>query len=249
MAEQFIGVEATGVYIGTLVEDMIDTVKREKKLYCNVLIDEFFQKGTGYPLTYVPFWAMSLPLRKDDKVLVEFHQGNLMYPVLYKNPDEIDKQFYEKFDTKKSVNGGNIQGYEPKDTVGAERIGVDSYMIKTDDYTVIHQNNGFILIDKNDKIYTYGSEINIISSGKVNVDSDNDIQIYTNSNCKVVAKKDCTIDTTGNTKITAKQNCEIQSTGSTKITATQNCEIQATAQCNITANAGFNVNNHLQVTI
>ena len=108
MAEQFIGVEATGVYIGTLVEDMIDTVKREKKLYCNVLIEDFFQKGTGYPLTYVPFWAMSLPLKKDDKVLVEFHQGNLMFPVLYKNPDEIDTQFFEKFDTNKSVSGGNI---------------------------------------------------------------------------------------------------------------------------------------------
>ena len=44
MAEQFIGTEATGVYIGQLVEDMIETVKREKKLYCNVYIPEFFQK-------------------------------------------------------------------------------------------------------------------------------------------------------------------------------------------------------------
>ena len=206
MAEQFIGTEATGVYIGQLVEDMIETVKREKKLYCNVYIPEFFSKDSNYPLTYVPFWAMSLPLRKDDKVLVEFHQNNLMYPVLYKNPDEIDEKFFEKFDTNKSVSGGNIQGYQPKDTIGAERIGVDSYIIKTDDYTVIHQNNGFILIDKDDKIYTYGSEINIISSGKMNIDAAQDVQIYTNANCKVVAKQNCEIQSTGQCKITANGN-------------------------------------------
>ena len=235
MAEQFIGVEATGVYVGKLVEDMIETVKREKKLYCNVYIPEFFAENSNYPLTYVPFWAMSLPLRKDDKVLVEFHQNNLMYPVLYKNPDEIDEQFFEQFDTNKSVDGGNIEGYEPTDTVGAERIGVDSYIIKTDDYTVIHQNNGFILIDKDDKVYTYGSEINIISSGKVNVDCDDDIQVFTNSNCKVVAKKDCEIETDGNTKITVKKDCEIKSTGNTKITADQDCEIKSTGNTKINA--------------
>ena len=194
MAEQFIGVEATGIYIGKLVEDMIDTVKREKKLYCNVYIPEFFAKDSNYPLTYVPFWAMSLPLKKDDKVLVEFHQSNLMYPVLYKNPDEIDDQFFEKLDTNKSVSGGNIQGYQPKDTVGAERIGENSYIIKTDDYTVIHQNNGFILIDKNDKIYTYGSEINIISSGKMNIDAAQDVQIYANAGCKITTKGNFTVN-------------------------------------------------------
>lgn len=218
MAEQFIGVEATGVYIGKLVEDMIDTVKREKKLYCNVYIPEFFAKDSNYPLTYVPFWAMSLPLRKDDKVLVEFHQNNLMYPVLYKNPDELKDfdQFYEQFDTEKNVNGGNIQGYKPKATVGAQRIGENSYMIKTDDYTVIHQNNGFVLIDTKDNVYVYGSSINVISSGNVNIDADKDIQLYTNANCKIVAK--------------------------------QNCEIESTGQCKITANGNFTVNNHLQVT-
>ncbi len=218
MSEPFIGTEATGVYIGKLVEDMIETVKDCGKLYCNVYIPEFFAEDSDYPLTYVPLWAMSLPLKKDDKVLVEFHQGNLMYPVLYKNATELDDfdQFYEKFDTNKSVNGGNIQGYEAEDTVGAERIGLDSYLIKTDDYTVIHQNNGFILIDKDDKIYTYGSEINIISSGTVKVDADKDIQVFTNANCKIVTK--------------------------------QKCEIESTGECKITAKGNFTVNNHLQVT-
>lgn len=177
MPTRFIGEEATGVYLGELVEDMIDTVQREKKLYCNVHIPDFFQKDTEYPLTYVPLWAMSLPLKKGNKVMVEFHQGNLMYPVLYKNPEKIDDEFFQKFDTAKSVTGGNIQPYQPKDTIGAERIGEHSYIIKTDDYTVIHQNNGFVLIDNKDKVYIYGSEINIISSGNLNIDTAKEVKI------------------------------------------------------------------------
>ena len=50
---------------------MIETVKREKKLYCKVHIPDFFAEDSDYPLTYVPFWAMSLPLREGDKVMVE----------------------------------------------------------------------------------------------------------------------------------------------------------------------------------
>ena len=232
MAEPFIGTEATGIYVGTLVEDMIETVAREKKLYCNVHIESLFQKDTDYPLTYVPFWAMSLPLREGDKVLVEFHQGNLMYPVLYKNPDEIDEQFFEQFDTNKSVEGGNIQGYEPSDTVGAFKLGVDSYVIKTDDYTVIHQNNGFILIDKEDKIYAYGSEINLISDGTVNVDSKDKINIFSSSDINV---KD-------NSKI------NVQASSTIDIKTQADVKINATAGVDITANGGFKVNNHLQVT-
>lgn len=194
MADTFIGTEATGVYVGYLLEDMIETVKREKKLYCDVCIPDRFAKDGPHPLTYVPFWALSLPLKKDDKVMVTFHQENLMYPVLYKNPDEIDSGFFDKFDTNKSVPGGKISGYTAKDTVGCQRIGESSYLIKTDDYTVIHQNNGFILIDKDDKVYVYGNGINIISAGKFNVDSSQDVEIYTNASCNITAKSGFTVN-------------------------------------------------------
>lgn len=197
MGNEFISIEATGIYQGKLVEDMIETVRREKRLYCNVYIPDFFAKDSKYPLTYVPLWALSLPLKKDDIVLVEFHQNNLMYPVLYKNKDEIDSGFFEQFDTNKSVQGGNITGYQPEDTLGAQRIGVDSYIIKTENYTVMHQNNGFILIDKDDKIYLYGSELNIISSGTIKLDSSNDIQIYSSSNCNIKTSGKCEIFATG----------------------------------------------------
>lgn len=185
MATRFIGTEATGLYIGTLVEDMIDTVKREKKLYCNVWIEELFQKDSEYPLTYVPFWAMSLPLRKDDKVLVEFHQNNLMYPVLYKNPSEIDSQFYTKFNIPQGVTGGHANQPSAVETVAAEWIGKDSYIIKTDDYTLIHQNNGYICLDKNDKLYIQGSEINLISTGTLNIDSSGQLNITGKGNVMI----------------------------------------------------------------
>lgn len=192
--KQFIVEEATGVYVGTLVEDMIETVKREKKLYCNVHIPQFFAEDYGYPLTFVPLWAMSLPLKKGDKVMVKFNQDNLMYPVLYKNPNEIDSQFFEKFDFGNFVSGGNVTKPQSADTVGATSFGENSYAIKTDDYTVFHQNNGFILIDKNDKVYVYGSEINIVSTGKVNIDATQDVSVYTNGACNIVSKTGCTIN-------------------------------------------------------
>ena len=178
MAKQFIGTEATGIYVGTLVEDMINTVAREKKLYCNVHIERFFQKDTNYPLTYVPFWALSLPLRKGDKVMVEFHQGNLMYPVLYKNPDEVDvdKEFYTKF------NLGNIHaGSMPTavNTVGATRLGNNSYIIKTDDYTVIHDGDNFILMHKTDGTWIAGKNVHIVTNGgKFSIDNGTGQSLY-----------------------------------------------------------------------
>lgn len=174
----FIGTEATGVYVGTLVEDMIETVKREKKLYCKVHIPDFFAKDSDYPLTYVPFWAMSLPLREGDKVMVEFHQCNLMYPVLYKNPDEIDKQFYEKFNIPNGVTGGRASQPTAVDTIGAFKLGENSYVIKTDNYTLIHQgDNGYICIDNDGKTYIQGTDINIIANGKLNIDASGDIKL------------------------------------------------------------------------
>lgn len=188
MAEDFIGEEASGVFIGELLEDMVDTVARTGKLYCDVYIPQFFAKNYSHPLTYVPLWAMSLPLRKGDKVMVEFHQCDLTLPVLYKNSDSKDldmKQMYEKFEFGDFVTGGNVQKPVAMKTITAQWIGKDSYIVKTEDYTLVHQNNGFIMIDKNGKTYVYGSEVNVVSTGNVNIDSAGDVQIKTTGNFTV----------------------------------------------------------------
>lgn len=225
MANDFIGEEATGVFIGELLEDMVDTVKRTKKMYCDVHIPQFFVKGHGHPLTYVPLWALSLPLRKGDKVMVEFHQNDLTLPVLYKNDSEVDGQMFDKFDTNKSVSGGNIQGYTAENTVGAQWIGKDSYIVKTDKYTVVHQNNGFFLIDKDDKIYVYGKALNFITAGDTKIDSSGKTQVFSSSTVEV------------------KTNADVKVQGSSTI------ELKTNADVNISATGGFKVNNHLQVTV
>ena len=173
--------EATGTYIGELLEDMIDTVSRTHKMYCDVYIPQFFAKDKPHPLTYVPLWAMSLPLKKGDKVIVEFHQDDLTLPVLYKNPDEIDKGFYEKFEFGNFVTGGSVTKPTAENTLSSQRIGADSYLIKTESYTVIHQNNGFVMIDKNGKTYVYGSEVNIVSTGNVQIDASSEVEIIGSS--------------------------------------------------------------------
>ena len=173
--------EATGTYIGELLEDMIDTVSRTHKMYCDVHIPEFFSKDKAHPLTYVPLWAMSLPLKKGDKVIVKFHQNDLTLPILYKNQSELDKGFYEKFEFGNFVTGGNVTKPTAENTLGSQKIGTDSYLIKTENYTVIHQNNGFILIDKNGKTYIYGSEVNIVSTGNVQIDASSEVKIIGNS--------------------------------------------------------------------
>lgn len=156
--------EATGVYVGTLQEDMIDTVKRTKKMYCDVLIPEFFTKFTSYPLTYVPLWAAILPLKKGDRVLVKFNQDNLKYPILYKNDSEVDSEMYSKF----NVPSGTVTS---SDTVSVIEIGKDSYILKTDNYTVIrNKNDSCVILTDDGKTYVCGNGVEILGgSGKVSI--------------------------------------------------------------------------------
>lgn len=181
MAETVIGQEATGVFQGVLLEDMIDTVKKTKKLYCDVDIPQFYEKTLAHPLTYVPIWAMSLPLKKGDKVWVKFHQDNLTLPVLWKLDADFDTSFYDKYEIPNGVDGGNASKPETEDVFWAQKFGDNSYIIKTKDYTIIHQDDGYACIDKDGKVYTRGTEINIVSVGKTNIDSSDNINLFTSS--------------------------------------------------------------------
>ena len=176
MAETVIGQEATGVFQGTLLEDMIETVKKNKKLYCDVDIPQFYEKSLRHPLTYVPLWATTLPLKKGDKVWVKFHQNNPTLPVLWKLDAEIDKGVYEKFEFPSGVQGGNVSAPQAVNTFYAEKLGDDSFIIKTANYTVIRQNTAYILLDKDDKVYIQGNEINQTSTGDYKVDVSGNIK-------------------------------------------------------------------------
>ena len=186
MSDDYIQEENTTVCMGELLEDMTDTVQRTKKMYCDVHIPSFFAKGYSHPLTYVPFYALSLPLKKGDKVLVAFKDGDYNLPYIYKNPNEIDEGFYKQFDFQNGVAGGKVTMPDSKKTVSAIKVGEESLIIKTDDYTVIRQNNGVIVIDKNNKVYIQGNEINITTSGKCNIDCNNE--------CIITAKAGFTVN-------------------------------------------------------
>lgn len=186
--------EATGTYVGELLEDMIDTVSRTHKMYCDVDIPQFFSKDKAHPLTYVPLWGMSLPLKKGDKVIVKFCQNDLTLPMLYKNPDEIDKGFYEKFDFGNFVQGGNVTKPTAENTLGSQKIGTDSYLIKTANYTVIHQNNGFLMIDKDGKVYVYGSAVNIVATGDVKIDAGGNAKVFSSGSVEIKGNSGVTIN-------------------------------------------------------
>ena len=178
----FVSVEATGIFEGTLLEDMIVTVQRTGQLVCDVDIPDVFNKDFKHPYVYVPLWAMSLPLREGNKVQVVFNQGDFLYPVLYKNPNELPEGFTEeKWNLPQDISGGNIKLPKASKNVSCQWIGDDAYLIKTEDYTILHQNNGFILITKENKIFVYGDEINLCANGKLNIDSAQEVTIKSNS--------------------------------------------------------------------
>lgn len=231
----FVSEEATGIYEGTLLEDMIDTVRRTGKLVCDVDFPDIFDKDITYPYVYVPFWAMTLPLKKGDKVQVIFNQGDYQFPILYKNPtafddvDESGKAFADGFmndfefaDTVK-VQGGNIQLPSKQSTFFAQWLGDDSYIIKTNDskegekgYTVIHQNDGFILLTTDNKIYICGSEINLSANGNLNID--------------------------------CGQGLKIKSINSIELEGTESVEIKSASNSIKMDSNGVNINDHFTVT-
>ena len=220
----YVSEEATGIYEGTLLEDMIDTVRRTGKLVCDVEFPDIFDKDVKYPYVYVPFWAMTLPLKKGDKVQVIFNQGDYQFPVLYKNPTAFDDEneetgikfaegFMEDFDFADTVKvqGGNVKLPKKQSTFFAQWLGDDSYIIKTNDkdgdkgYTLIHQNDGFILLTTDNKIYVCGSEINLSANGNLNVDCAQELKVKSTQSIELEGSTSVTIKS-GSNSITMGQD-------------------------------------------
>ena len=180
--KDYIQKEAAAVCKGELLEDMVKTVARTGKMYCDVWIKDWFTKDGNHPLTYVPFWALSLPLKEGNEVLIRFKDGDLSLPYLWKDPNEIDKGFYEKFEFPQGVQGGVTTQPESKDTLSAQKLGDDAFIIKTDDYTAIRQNDAFVVMSADGKIYAQGLQVDVASTGKVNVDSAGELNVKAGQN-------------------------------------------------------------------
>ena len=198
MAEEkdYVQEQCTEVCLGELLEDMVDTVERTKKMYCDVWIKDWFTKDSSHPLTYVPLWATSLPLKKGDKVMVAFTNGDFSLPYLWKNPDELEDSFWKKFD----LDGGGADIPDPAETVSATKLGEDSFIIKTDDYTVYRQNTGYVLMDKEGNVYTKGKKVQVVSDDFRLLNS-NTTKVEAGNKLEVVADKLSIKDSSGSNSL------------------------------------------------
>lgn len=167
----YIAIESTGVYKGIVQEDMIETVKATKRQYCKVLVPEFWDDDSDYPYTYVPDWAMVLPLKKDDEVYVKFSQDNMLYPFLYKNNNELPSGCYDKQALMDS--GTLVTMPAAMDTVTVREFGTNSYIITTEDYTVFRYSDTQAVLFSDDGTFVTGSNVNVLtgSSGAFTLES------------------------------------------------------------------------------
>ena len=168
------GVERTGVWVGELREDMIDTLRRVRKPFIDVLIPKIHGDGLlDYPLTYVNPYGMCLPLRKGDKVWVRFEQDNTLYPVLHKLYDPLDGGEAGDGEGGEAANGNHFMGDfvfpELKEGVQFEwpeqaplkqvlKIGPDHWLVSSDYYSVWRKGETCFILDASGH-YLYGEQL------------------------------------------------------------------------------------------
>lgn len=157
------GVEASGVYSGVLKEDMVDTVRRVKKPFVDVFIEDLFFEDKDYPLTYVPMVNMVLPLKKDQKVWVTFPQeNNARYPVLWKLADEYSGDFVDvRYDVDR-FSKDNVEFPSTEETKEVYKLSDDMWVIVTDSYCVMHYGDSCVLMNSGG-VYTNASAFQVVS--------------------------------------------------------------------------------------
>ena len=168
------GIEASGVFLGTLQEDMIDTVRRVKKPFVDVFIEKMFFDDADYPLTYVPMFNMVLPLRKGQKVWVKFNQGNHRYPMLWKLASDFDDDSGYMKDYKLPKDGSLVTFPGAEDTTEVFKISDSIWFVSTKSYGILHWGEQCVLLDgkriitnsSGDIDFKAGRDINMEAGGK-----------------------------------------------------------------------------------
>ena len=170
------GVECTGVYAGELREDMIDTLRRVRKPFIDVLIPKIHGEGAlDYPLTYVNPYGMCLPLRRGDKVWVRFEQDNTLYPVLHKLRSPLGEAGGGEAGGEEggAANGNHFMddfvfpelkgevgfGWPPQAPLKQVlKIGPDHWLVSSDYYSVWRKGETCFILDASGH-YLYGEQL------------------------------------------------------------------------------------------
>jgi hypothetical protein len=163
------GVEFSGVFYGVLREDMIDTVRKVKKPFIDVVIKSVFFEDGNYPLTYVPVFNMVLPLKKDTGVWVRFSGDGVRFPVLWKIDGDMDAGF--RYDEKYDLpSGGDLVEFpDAEETTEAVRFSDDFWFIAAKSYAVFHYGDQVSLVS-GDGVVVGVTNYRVLASGKVVVE-------------------------------------------------------------------------------
>jgi len=213
--EPYVEIEATGVYDGELIEDMIDTVEKYHKLYCNVDIPGFFNKNYKHPLTFVPLYAMSLPLKKGDKVLVKFADNDYSRPYLWRKKEEVDEWFWKEWEFPEGTEHYTEQP-ESEKNCSVTRFGEESFIIKTDSYTIFRQNDAFIYMNTDSEMYVQANKLQAEVNGDLLADVKGDAKLYVEGDVQMHVEGDVSKHVEGSTS--ANLDGPVEVNNSSKVT-------------------------------
>lgn len=169
-------IETSGVFAGTLLEDMSETVSKTGYAAIDVLVEKFWGKDDPHPLTKV-LTTTTLPLRKGDVVLVKFTQDSVLYPYLYYIPNSIYSPAAFEFPKDGALVAFPKFTDDENKATSFQILGETTCLWSTDVYTILKATDHFVAIT-NKGLYIYAKsgynllvndDINIETSKKLNV--------------------------------------------------------------------------------
>lgn len=182
MADGVIYDESSGIYKGILTEDMIDTFQRVKRSFISVKFESLFSEEL-FPLTYVPEFYRTLPLREGDTVWCQFSQGEMAYPVLYKVKAEMPDEMLELPD---APDDGQFASFPSLDKlVAVQRLNESCYLFCTEGQVYLWTGSGHHVF-ASDEFFSKVSKFNVLCSD-VTVEADGGVDIEAGGEITVMA--------------------------------------------------------------